>query len=134
MIYNVTDHFVQISETSGTIQNSSYIFDVEISHKAENDSGILLFPLNKVSFSNQALFARCIGGYAQIRVVPFILDGGGYFDNSSTSDDDFLNAAWNGDYTPDPQTDAVIDDMWNSNDLIDTGDGFDDVINSFLSP
>ena len=134
MIYNVTDHFVQINETSGTIQNTSYIFDVEISNKAEIDSGILLFPLNKVSFSNQSLFARCIGGYAQIRVVPFILDGGGYFDNSSTSDDDFLNAAWNGDYTPDPQTDAVIDDMWNSNDLIDTGDGFDDVINSFLSP
>ena len=92
MIYNVTDHFVQISETSGTIQNSSYIFDVEISHKAENDSGILLRPLNKYSFSDQTIFARCVDGAAQIRVVPFIVDSGGVISSSdSTSGSDSFN-------------------------------------------
>ena len=74
MIYSVADQFVQITETSGTVQNTSYIFDVEVSHKPEVDSGILLRPLNKYSFSNQTIYLRCIGGRADCRVIPFIVD------------------------------------------------------------
>ena len=92
MLYSLTDSFTKINETSGTIQNSSYIFDVEISHKAENDSGILLRPLNKYSFSDQTIFARCVDGAAQIRVVPFIVDSGGVISSSdSTSGSDSFN-------------------------------------------
>ena len=64
MIYSVSEHFIKIDETSGTIQNTSYIFDVEVSHKPEIDSGILLRPLNKYSFSDQDIFLRCIDGRA----------------------------------------------------------------------
>lgn len=76
MIYNVTDQFVQINETSGTIQNTSFIYDVEVSHKAEVNSGILLRPLNKYSFSDQTIYLRCIDGRADVRVVPFLVDMG----------------------------------------------------------
>ena len=45
MIYNVTNDFTQLAETAGTIQNNSYIYPVEVSDRAEADSGILLYPL-----------------------------------------------------------------------------------------
>ena len=76
MIYSVADDFVKINETSGTVQNTSYICDVELSHKPEIDSGILLRPLNKYSFSDQTIYIRAIGGRVDVRVVPFIVDAG----------------------------------------------------------
>lgn len=85
MIYSVTNEFLKITETTGTIQNSSYIFDIEISHKPENDSGILLRPLNKYSFSDQTIYLRCIGGAAEVRVVPFTVDMGTAASSASSS-------------------------------------------------
>lgn len=76
MIYSATEDFIKITETSGTIQNSSFIFDVELSHKPEVDSGILLRPLNKFSFSDQTIYIRAIGGRADCRVIPFLVDAG----------------------------------------------------------
>lgn len=78
MRYSVTDQFIKISETSGTIQNISNVYPVEVSDKAEPGSGILLFPLNKFSFSDTVLFMRCVdvGGRAEILVTPFTVDMG----------------------------------------------------------
>ena len=74
MRYFLSKDFTQIAQTSGTIQNTSHIFDVEVSHKPEVDSGILLRPLNKYSFSDQTVYLRCIGSRADCRVIPFIVD------------------------------------------------------------
>lgn len=86
LIYYVKNEFVKITETSATIQNTSCIYDVEISNKAEPNSGILLRPLNKFSFSDQTIYARCVdeGALVELRVVPFTVDMGA--GNSSSGD------------------------------------------------
>lgn len=146
MIYNVTNNFIAINETAGTIQNSSYIYPVEISDKAEADSGILLFPLNKFTFSGTKLYMRCVdgGAFAQCRVVPFTLDFGGSTSTPATADDtqlatdtdadNVIDDSWDGDYTPNPDVDPVIDDMWNSDGGDDTGDGFSDDMDDIFNP
>lgn len=87
MRYEVTGEFVKIAETAGTIQNTSNVYAVEVSHKAEADSGIILYPLNKFSFSDETIYLRCIdmGGRAEIRVLPFAVDSGGNGSASSTT-------------------------------------------------
>ena len=95
MIYNVTSDWVQIDYTSGTIQNNSHIFDVEISNSTSIGGGVLLHPLNKFTFADQIIYMRCVGnGQAEVRVVPFVLDGGGVIvsgGNSSISDNQSFN-------------------------------------------
>ena len=86
MIYNVTNDFTKINETSGTIQNTSRVFDLEVSNSPEPNSGFLLFGLNKFSFHNETIYLRCIGGVADVRVVPFSTSGGG---NAASNIDDF---------------------------------------------
>lgn len=77
MRYIVSGEFTKITGTSGTIQNTSKINVVEISDTNEKDSGIMLYPLEKFTFS-KSLYARCVDGAgAEVRVVPFIVDGGG---------------------------------------------------------
>lgn len=78
MRYEVTGEFVKIGETTGTIQNTSNVYAVEVSHKAEADSGIILYPLNKFSFNDAVLYVRCVdvGGRAVINVSPFVVDMG----------------------------------------------------------
>lgn len=95
MIYNATNDFIRLSETSGTIQNNSFIFDVEISDKPVPNSGIFLHPLNKCSFCDSVLFVRCVAGSsAELRVVPFTLDacavayGGDSSPSASFTNDD----------------------------------------------
>lgn len=68
--------FTRINETSGTLQNTSKICDVEVSNEAVENTGIILSPQDKFSFSNATLYVRCVGGGgAEIRVVPFIIGG-----------------------------------------------------------
>ena len=78
MRYIVTNEFTKISEIAGTIQNASNVYTVEVSDKAEAGSGILLYPLNRFSFSDTVLFVRCVdmGGRAEILVSPFTVDMG----------------------------------------------------------
>lgn len=75
MIYNVTGDFVKINEAFGAIQNTSHIYDIEVSDKDEINSGILLYPLNTIFFSGD-IFARCVDtdGKAEARVVTFETD------------------------------------------------------------
>lgn len=139
MIYNVTSEFVRINETSGTIQNVSYIYEIEFSNQAVANSGILIRPHERISFSGTPFYVRCPypGSWAAIRVVPFFVEGGLNSGGTSAADtplasdeeaENFLAAAWSGNYTTDPDADAVINDMWNSSTPIDTGDGFSDYV------
>lgn len=78
MLYSLTGEFTQIAETTGTIQNSSHVGTIEMSTSDTPDSGILIYPLQKVSFSDQTIYLRCIDGYAEARVLPFelVTEGG----------------------------------------------------------
>lgn len=106
MRYLVTNQFTQITETSGTIQNVGNVYPVEISDKAEPDSGILLYPLNKISFTDKTLFMRCTeaNGQAEIHVVPFTVDSGGGTSSGGTSAP--TNVA------TDEQIDDLLDDLF----------------------
>ena len=103
MRYNVTGEFTKITETAGTIQNVSNIYPVEVSDKAEADSGIFLYPLNKFSFSDKTLFVRCvdINGHAEIRVTEFPVDSGSVSTGGSSA-----NVA------TDEQVDDILDDLF----------------------
>ena len=106
MIYAVTSDFVKINETQGTIQNTSRVYDIEVSDKPEPNSGIILFGLNKFSFSGTK-YIRCIGGSAQVRVVPFATDSTG--DNSSSS-----SSSIDGEhFADDDEMQKAIDDIFN---------------------
>ena len=142
MRYVVSGEFTKISETSGTIQNVGNVYPVEVSDKAEADSGILLYPLNNISFKSPIVYVRCTdsGGWAEIRVVSFVGNTIAVSDGSSTAEksedeivddtlDDILNAASN--YTPDLEVDPVVDEMWTSGDN-DTGDGFSDALDNIF--
>lgn len=140
MIYNVTNEFTRLAETAGTIQNNSYIYPIEISNQAVADSGILLYPLNKFTFSGTQLYMRCTdgGAWAEIRVVPFLLDFGTSTatptaDTDTDSDvDELIADALNGTYSTDPDADSVINEMLDNTDPIDTGDGWSDYVNDLF--
>lgn len=66
MIYNITHDFIQISESSATLQNlkSNVTLELVVSTKQpENDSaGILIFPREKYSYAlnnGKKIFVRC---------------------------------------------------------------------------
>lgn len=113
MFYQLTNNFQKLTEKSGTVQNSS-IFTVEISNEQEADSGILLYPRQYYSYSDETLYARCIEGSVKIRVVPFIVSqgsggssGSGSSDSGSSSSDvpDDMVAT-------DDQIDDLLDDIF----------------------
>ena len=114
MLYNVTDSFIKVAENSGTIQNNSQAFTVEISDNTDEDSGYLLHPLNRVSFSGD-IFIRCTegGGRAQVNVVSFITDSGGSGGGSYVDDSHVA---------PDSDIDSLIDDIFGD----DSGSAVDD--------
>ncbi len=113
MIYNVTSDFTKLSETSGTIQNTSRVYDIEVSDKATPDSGIILFGLNNFSFSNQTVYVRCIGGSAEIRVVPFTTDTTSGGASSASTADNFAD---------DNDVENLYDDIFNQGGTSSGGD------------
>ena len=79
MIYQLSNNFTQIAETTGTIQNTSQIYTLEMSQSNVKDSGIFIYPLQRVSFANKTIYLRCVDGAgAEARVLPFelISEGG----------------------------------------------------------
>ena len=104
MLYYVTNDFFKINETNGTIQNTSSIFSIEVSDKPDVDSGFILFPLNKISFSGEDIYLRCIeaGGRAAINVVSFIHTSSS---GQGSSIDDSQIAT-------DEQIDSLLDDVF----------------------
>lgn len=144
MIYNVKNDFVQIDVTAGTIQNNSYVYPVEISNQTIANSGVLLYPLNKVSFSGDTkLYMRCVdgGAWAEIRVVPFTLDfgvaqGGGSSSTEISLDtqaNNIIQDGWNSNYTADDDTNALVASMMTDTTPIDTGDGWSDYLNDLFN-
>lgn len=115
MIYTITTEFTKLNETQGTVQNPSNIFTLELSDSNVPDSGVLIYPLNQLSFSGTK-YLRCIDGNTQARVVSFAA-----VPNSGTSSDDSVE--------------DVIDDIWND-DSVDTGepDEFTDELNYIFNP
>ena len=96
MIYNITQNFQRLGITSGTVQNTHASYTIELSDNATADSGIILYPRQKFSFSGTTLYARCKGaGGAELRAVSFFAgDGGGsgsVIDDSNVATDDELN-------------------------------------------
>ncbi len=77
MRYLLSKEFKKISETSGTIQNASNIRTLEMTTFAVPNSGILIPPLRTHTFTGTTIYLRCVDGWAEARVVPFIVDGGG---------------------------------------------------------
>ena len=135
MLYTITNEFTRISETAGTIQNNSRIFDVEVSDRAVAGSGILLYPLNSFTFSGTTLYLRCrsADGWAAINVVPFFINSCfSVNSDSSSASGDIVEDTWNGIYIPDdPDSQALIDAIWN--DPIDAGDDFSQYLDGLLS-
>lgn len=65
--------FIDIAETSGTIQNDSAVV-VEITNKKEANTGIRLYPQESKSFDPMPKYARAIGGKGPgvLHVVDFM--------------------------------------------------------------
>lgn len=121
MLYNLSNEFVKISETSGTIQNTSQAYAVEISDITVEGTGYILYPLNKVSFSGE-IYMRCAepDRHVRVNVVTFINDSGGgdsgeFVDDSEVITDgdldDLLNDAFSDNPSDAPQGDAEIDEL-----------------------
>ena len=134
MIYNVTNDFTKINETSGTIQNTSRVFDLEVSNSPEPNSGFLLFGLNKFSFHNETIYLRCIGGVADVRVVPFSTSGGG---NAASNIDDFnsqLDSILSGEtFADDDDMQSAIDDIFNGSSTSSDPD-IDSALDNIFNP
>lgn len=89
MIYRVSNEFVKINETSGTIQNTGSCYVIELSDRAEKGSGFLLNPRQSITFSGE-LFARRTGNDTRavdLRVVPFFATQGGAGGSGGISDE-----------------------------------------------
>ena len=106
MLYTLTNSFTRISETTGTIQNTSSR-SVEVSDRQSLGSGVVLKPGEIFSFSDSTYYARCEGARAVVRVVPFMMGAGGSATASSANPG---SAETSGDSTNYP---ADIDDIWN---------------------
>ena len=125
MLYSLSTDFTKLNETQGTVQNSSNIYTLELSDSTEPDSGVLIFPLNKLSF-NGTKYLRCIDGNSQARVVSFAeVNAQSSYAASSSTDDDVAD---------------VIDDIWNSAgdssslESDEFSDVLDDIFNGNSSP
>lgn len=116
MLYSLSTDFTKLNESQGTVQNSSNIYTLELSDSNVPDSGVLIFPLNKLSFSGTK-YLRCIDGNTQARVVSFVEIAAS---NGSAVDD----------------TADVINDIWNnaggSSSL--ESDDFSDVLDDIFNP
>lgn len=131
MIYSVADDFIKISAERGTVQNSSNIYTLELSDTNVKNSGVLIYPLNKISFSGEK-YLRCVdGGSVAARVVTFADISGGTSSDGTSADnaDDFINDIWN-------NSDDIINDIWNNagtSSATDT-DNFIDDLNDLFNP
>ena len=117
MIYTITSEFTKLNETQGTVQNSSNIYTLELSDSTETDSGVLIFPLNKLSFSGTK-YLRCIDGNTQARVVSFAevtSSGSSSVDDTADVIDEIWNSAGDSSTLESDEFSDVLDDIFNAN-------------------
>ena len=112
MLYSLTTEFIKLNETQGTVQNSSNIFTLELSDSNEIDSGVLIYPLNQLSFSGTK-YLRCVDGNTQARVVSFAeitaSSGSAVDDTADVIDDIWNNAGGSSSLESDEFSDALND-------------------------
>lgn len=128
MIFNIGANFARLPFATGTVQNVSSLYAVELSEDPSNEGGILLFPREKFSFSRTTLYARCSGGLVRLNVVAFVDDQSGSDSDSTVVDDStvatedeldnlmdeiFSGGSSSADDERDPDVDAMIDDVFN---------------------
>ena len=110
--------FIEITETSGTIQNDSAIV-VEITNTQEANSGIRLYPHESKSFDPLPKYARAVGGKgpAVLRVVTFmetVPDG----DGGDVPEEDIAT---------DQEVEDMLDNVFPVNETAEAGAGEDSV-------
>ena len=88
----LSKEFTKLSETSGSIQNTSSKFTLELSNRNELNSGIFIYPNRRCSFKNTQAYLRCVNGY----VLANIESGGG---SSGVINVDVANDIWKEDST-----------------------------------
>ena len=138
MRYTVTSDFIKISESAGTIQNTSQIYTLEVSAYRTKDSGILVYPLNSITFSGSPVYVRCVdtNGFIDVRVATFtvggasslpvepdnpnvvIIDGVQYTVESGANMDSATNSIFNDNINPvatDDEINAAIDNIFSGN-------------------
>ena len=72
----LSKEFTKLSETTGTVQNTSDKFTLELSNKNELNSGIFIYPHRQCSFKNTQVYLRCVNGYVVANIATSTLDGG----------------------------------------------------------
>lgn len=125
MKYSVSSNFTRINSSGGTIQNiSSQV--IEVSNTNTLGSGVLIKPLESISFSGN-IYVRCpAGNVAEVRIVPFNAassssSGSGDSGGDSTGDyNDPIDDIWNdntgdstGNQSYDPDWDSELDNIFN---------------------
>ena len=131
MRYTVKSEFTTLSENKGTIQNTSPIYTLEVSAYKTKDSGILVYPLNAVTFQGSPVYVRCIddNGFIDVRVANL------FFDSSTVAPDDPNIIIIDGvAYTveSDSNIDSGIDDAFNGNS-VPTDAGFNSDLDNIFS-
>ena len=82
----LSKEFIKLDETTGTIQNTSDNFTLELSSKNELNSGIFIYPHRQCSFKNTPVYLRCVNGYVLANIETFNLESGGNISASITVD------------------------------------------------
>ena len=109
MLFNLTNDFQRLPISTGTIQNNSSCYFLEVSNDPNAQRGLILAPLEKISFANSTLYARCSGtkSFSAI-VVPFAdaaaSGGSGGSSDGQTVPEDMV--------ATDDEIDSLIDDIW----------------------
>ena len=152
MRYTVTTEFTTLSEKSGLIQNTSNIYTLEVSPVKTKDSGVLVFPLNSISFKGSPVYVRCVdGGAIDVRVADLNFDSSTTDDNPNTvvigdqtytvesgaNMDSGINDAFNGNSTPtDDDFNSTLDDIFGGNGTsASSGDSdFDSALDNIFNP
>lgn len=93
MIYTVGKEFIKIKETSGTVQNSSSTYTIEMATEPVANSGICIYPAQTVSFHDKTIYLRCLDGAStKVRCVPFEIGSKGVDDDVTyITDGDYLH-------------------------------------------
>lgn len=101
--------FIELSETTGIIQNTSDKFTLELSNKNELNSGIFIYPHRQCSFKNTQVYLRCVNGYVLANVATSTLDGGSSSDLITV---DVANDIWQEDSeNPTTESDDFSDEL-----------------------
>ena len=152
MRYTVTTEFTTLSEKSGLIQNTSNIYTLEVSPVKTKDSGVLVYPLNSISFKGSPVYVRCVdGGSVDLRVADLNFGTSTVEDNPNTvviGDQTYtvesganmnsgIDDAFNGNSTPtDDNFNSDLDNIFGGNGgSSSSGDpDFDSALDNIFNP